>query len=81
MIRAEDISRLDVELDTLISTDQWMKDNDIDFDAVAMIVWSSGESILEKMAEGEDFPQALGETVANAFMLGWETFRQYGPRS
>jgi hypothetical protein len=81
MLKAEDILRLDAELETIFSdSDTWMKINDIDFSVVDCVANSGFVALTDKLLDGSSYEQALGETIANAFVIGWEAFRQYGER-
>lgn len=83
MIMPEDIERIDVEFGynhAGETSDDWLERNDFSWEAMEAIVNDGIQSMFEKINGGTIPTQALGETIANSVVLGWELAKQLAPK-
>jgi hypothetical protein len=81
-ITIADLSRLSTESCRALTPEQWMEKNEIDKEVMLAIIAQAFDDYFYKVDGGCPPSIALAETVANAFMFGWEAAIQFSmPRT
>lgn len=55
-----------------LDPEQWLVDNNVDFEAIKMFVDTTIDSIADKEKNKQNPYSTMFDAIGNAFMIGWE---------